>query len=432
VTTDQTRPADRKLRGLLLELAQTRTPDYLEAAIEQASARSQRPAWTFLERWIPMELVTSRVSMTRLPWRQLGVLALIALLVAGALVVYVGSRIQRSPAPPFGPAGNGLIALGRDGDLFVVDPATGRETLLVGGPESDEWIGFTPDGTRGIFLRWGPDNGAVTAAGIGSVQLNGGAKPVLMGKDVLHGNDSIELAPNGRDVAFATFDWGTPNIHINVGSLDGTSFRVFENVPVADYGGLAFLAPDGHELVFVAPNANAHTHDIRALDLATGTTRLIVETSRTTDIFGNLSASPDGKRIAYALADSSGAISVHVVGTDGIGDRVVGHAAGATFEAWPQWDPQGRRLLLERDTGAGGVRPVIVDLGGGPDVVVATTISENGAGKAWAPDGSAILAQRTAANGNQLQQELWNVTTGAVTPVGWPSRSAPAWQRTGR
>ena len=85
--------------------------------------------------------------------------------------------------------------------------------------------------------------------------------------------------------------------------------------------------------------------------------------------------------------------------------------------------------MIERDAGDGVVRPVIVDLAGGPDVVVDTEISPEGAGKAWAPDGSSILAQRTAADGRQLQQELWNARTGEVSPVSWPSVTPPAWQR---
>ena len=49
---------DRVLPGLFDELADARTPDYLEAAIERASSRPQRPAWTFPGRWLPMEITT--------------------------------------------------------------------------------------------------------------------------------------------------------------------------------------------------------------------------------------------------------------------------------------------------------------------------------------------------------------------------------------
>ena len=43
---------------------------------------------------------------------------------------------------------------------------------------------------------------------------------------------------------------------------------------------------------------------------------------------------------------------------------------------------------------------------------------------------ASILAQRTDAQGRQLQQELWAARDGKVTPVSWPSVTPPAWQRT--
>ena len=433
MTMDRSARIERTLPVLFDQLAEARTPDYLEAAIERASSRPQRPAWTYPERWLPMELVTTRVPLTRLPMRQLGVLALIVALLAAALAVYVGSQQQETKLPaPFGVASNGAIALARAGDLYIVDPRSGRETLVLAGIEEDEWLGFTPDGTLGVFLRWGPDNGGMTAARIGVVGLRGGQAPMFIQKDVLHRGDWVEMAPNGRDVAFTAFDWGTPNYRINVAAIDGSSFKTFSDVPLADYGGLAFLAPEGREIVYLALSENGHSHDIRALDVTTGQTRAILETTQANDIFGNISAAPDGLRIAYAARTPSGGVSVHVIGSDGSGDRVVGHAPGATFEAWPQWDPEGRRLLIERNAGGGVVRPVLVDLDGGPDVVIDTTISQNGAGKAWAPDGSAILAQRNGEDGTPLQQELWDARTGAVTPVAWDSVTPPAWQRIAR
>ena len=427
MSIDRARRLEPRLPGLFDELAEAHSPDYLEAAIERASSGQQRPAWTFPARWLPVAIVTTRVPTTRLPWRALGVVALLALLLAMAILL-AGSRSTRLPEP-FGPAANGVIAVALDGDLYTVDPRTGEMTLLLGGPQRDEWIGFTPDGTRGVLLRWNPDNGAMTAARIGTIPLAGGAQPIFVQKDVLHGGEPIQIAPNGRELAFSAFDFGGPNVHISVAAIDGSSFRTFFDVPVVDDGGIAYLAPDGRELVYLARSSNLHTHDIRALDVTTGKTRAIVQTSPGNDIFGNVSAAPDGKHIAYALQNATGMVSVHVVGTNGRVDRVVGPAPGATFEAWPQWDPQGRRLLIERDDGDGVVHPVIVDLGGGPDVVVDTEISRNGAAKEWAPDGASVLAQRTDGTGRQLQQEIWDARMGNVTTVGWPSFTPPAWQR---
>jgi hypothetical protein len=420
---------ERHLPSALTDLAAPATPDYLTDILGRTAATSQRPAWASLERWLPMELTTARVPATRLPMRQLGVLALIGILLAAMLAAYVGTHQQKVP-PPFGPAANGLVAATRNGDLFAAEPRTGQETLILGGPENDEWIGFTPDGTRGVFVRWGPDNGGMTAAKIGSLALTGGASPVFIEKDVIHGDSAIEMAPNGRDVAFTAFDDRSPNLLIHVAALDGSAYRQFADVPITDYGGLTYLAPDGRELVYLARSANTQTHDIRALDVATGQTRPIVVTALGQDIFGGVSAAPDGKHLAYALQDAETLeVAVHVIGVDGRGDTVAGHVQGAPFEAWPLWDPQGQRLLIERrDPGASVAHPVIVDVAGRPDVVIQAGITDGGAWKQWAPDGSSILAQRNV-GGKDQPEELWDASTGEVTPARWTTSRVGGWQR---
>ena len=82
-------------------------------------------------------------------------------------------------------------------------------TLLLGGPQRDEWVGFTRDGTRGVFLRWNPDNGALTSARVGTVPLAAGAQPTFVQKDVFHGGEPVQIAPNGREMAF--WAWDGPN-----------------------------------------------------------------------------------------------------------------------------------------------------------------------------------------------------------------------------
>ena len=104
MTMDRSARVERSLPALFDQLAEAHTPDYLEAAIERASSRRQRPAWTFAGRWLPVELTSARVPATRMPMRQFGVLALIAILLAAALAVYVGSRQQKLPAPPLASA----------------------------------------------------------------------------------------------------------------------------------------------------------------------------------------------------------------------------------------------------------------------------------------------------------------------------------------
>ena len=144
---------DRALPNLFVELASASTPDYLEAAIERASSRPQRPAWTYPGRWLPVQITTQAAPVARMPWRQLGILALIGLLIAVAAVAYVGTRRNPSPAPPFGLAANGAIAMERGGDIVSVDHATSAVTQVTTGPEVDSAPVFFRDGTRIAFER---------------------------------------------------------------------------------------------------------------------------------------------------------------------------------------------------------------------------------------------------------------------------------------
>ena len=45
---------ERQLPVLLDELAQARTPDYFDDLLRLTARTRQRPAWTLLERWLPM------------------------------------------------------------------------------------------------------------------------------------------------------------------------------------------------------------------------------------------------------------------------------------------------------------------------------------------------------------------------------------------
>ena len=105
MTMDRSFRADRVLVGLIDELADARTPDYLEAAIEQASSRPQRPAWTFPERWLPMAEITSRSAFApRLPWRTIAVaLLILALLIGATVVVHRLAAAQAAAAVRRGP-----------------------------------------------------------------------------------------------------------------------------------------------------------------------------------------------------------------------------------------------------------------------------------------------------------------------------------------
>ena len=148
---------ERQLPAILEDLYLGPSPDYRDEVLATATARRQRPAWTFPGRWLPMDITTRTIPVVRLPLRQFAIVALLVALLAAALAAYVGSQ-RRVPAP-FGPARNGVIPYISDGDIYVGDPVTGRTRLLVTSPRgtNPSAPGFSPDGTRMAFFRDVPD-----------------------------------------------------------------------------------------------------------------------------------------------------------------------------------------------------------------------------------------------------------------------------------
>jgi hypothetical protein len=140
------------LSDWLDEQAGRGAPGYLDEILVRTTRTRQRPAWSSLERWLPMDL-TAQPRFLALP--TLGKVLLVgAVLLAliGIAIVAVGSRVQRVPAP-FGPAANGQIAYWADGDILVADPDGTHAHAVISGPSDDGVPGYTRDGTQLTFLR---------------------------------------------------------------------------------------------------------------------------------------------------------------------------------------------------------------------------------------------------------------------------------------
>jgi hypothetical protein len=141
---------DRELPEILADLYPVSAPDYRNDLVQQIAATRQRPAWALPERWIPMTAIALGRSVRPVPWRTIGLVALLLLSIVAAAII-AGS--QRRLPPPFGPAANGNLVVAEDGDIFLIDSATGAKTLASGGPETDIEPVFSRDGTRIAFFR---------------------------------------------------------------------------------------------------------------------------------------------------------------------------------------------------------------------------------------------------------------------------------------
>ena len=427
---------DRALPALFADLAGTSTPDYLEAAIERASSRPQRPAWTYPGRWLPVDITTQAAPVARMPWRQLGILALIGLLLAVAAVAYVGSR-RASPAPPFGLAANGAIAMERDGDIVTVDHATGSVTPIVTGPEIDRAPVYSRDGTRIAFER-SVDVSSNTvlimianADGTGLVQAT--PEPVS-------GLQSWALSPDGRDLLVTTNDGGVSKLAVLAvdGSRNATPVDISPPAILDGDAPAIYRPPDGREILVVARPAGSATRGIYAVDAGSGAPmRTIVEPSVNSDVCG-ASWSPTGDTLMYCAFDPAGdgpRFRTHVVSAEGTGSRLLVPGPGVAYDgAQSDWSNDGTRLVVVSGEAADGTgeRVVIMSVAGDapPVTIPCEPTGENKCadGWIWSPDDQFLVGILTGEDGS-VRYSFADPETGRITPTDWTGTGDPDWQR---
>jgi Tol biopolymer transport system component len=394
-------------------------PDYLDEILVRTTRTRQRPAWSSLERWLPMQTTLRFAPAPRIAWL-LVVLALLA--AAGVAVVVVGSHTRQLP-PPFGLARNGTIIYGgSDHDIHRLDPVTGVAAALINGLPRDGAPSLSPDGTRFFFLRDSDiSSGGGRVATIMVANVDGTNVRDVTG--VLSNMHDPVWSHDGSHLAVALDVDASPRSTIRVFTVDGS-----KQPQVIDIGDMAaiYLAfrPGDRELTFRGVTSTAA--GLYAIG-ADGHGLRTILTLREGDY---ASLSPDGTKIAYQVWDGTTG-TIHVINVDTGADSIPSIDRGTTtglIDDSPTWSPDGARLLFVRYHGAGGYRLAVVPATGGSVVEIGPSMPSNETRSLaqFSPDGMAVMAYF------QADQSTWMLDpTGAAPDVQLPATIAEqaSWQR---
>jgi WD40-like Beta Propeller Repeat len=418
------------LRRRFAGLDRLRAPDLWDEVELRAAALGSTQRLTP----VPVPVTRSRGASGRSLVVLLSALALLVALLAGA--VAVGSGLVRLPAIidrtlPVGLSGNGVIAVGKDGDILVADRPGGDLRPLVAGPENDRDPFFSPDGTKLAFMRWidGECNLMVADAdGTNVVELT--RRPL---EDCGYG--WWNFAPDGRAlIGVARIDGEYRVVHVTVDpGAAPTVLDVQLGHPDIFYGwgGPSFRPTNSQEIQTVAQLGPDGPYGLYVYDLATGDIRTIVEPAE--QMPEHVAWLPDGEHITY---------SGHIVAADGSGDRVV--------EALGDWispiSNDGSRVV--NDVVVADVpgddshqRSVVVPLdGAGEPVELACGLGREIAcahSWIWSPDDSMLIGTVTHLTAVGLSGGpdetsdtylLADPITGQVSELDWVDVGTPAWQ----
>jgi dipeptidyl aminopeptidase/acylaminoacyl peptidase len=348
---------DRHVSEWLHADAEHRVPEHLDAVLRRTRTERQRPAWSSLERWLPVQSTLRFTPVPRIAWL-LVLLGLIVSLAAAAL--WIGTR-QRLPNP-FGPARNGAIVMSHDGDIYALDRSTHAERLIVGGDGFDFSPVFSRDGTKLLFLRgsggdangltvevadpdgtairdvtpkvqgldwldWSPDGRQIvflsrktaqSAGLINVVNVDGSGLTTL---DVGRSAHFVSwLPPLGREIVFRGEQHSTAEPPAGIWAVhpDGTGLRALATSPAADPNDYMTpaVAPDGSKVSYtsIVPQARVHI-----LDLTTGRDAVLPSPDGITDQSGVAYFSPDGRFVGYVRSYADKSFQFVVAPVDGSG-----------------------------------------------------------------------------------------------------------------
>jgi dipeptidyl aminopeptidase/acylaminoacyl peptidase len=408
---------ERMLADWLAEGPERGPHEGLQRALAATRRTSQRPGWTFAERWLPMQLSMRRAVFPRAVV-YLALIASLALVLALAAFI-VGSR-DRLPAR--GPAANGLVTFHSGLRIYVADPDGTDVRAITDGTRADTMPVFSPDGSR--IAYWSRESQGKPFR-LMLTDIQGSAPRDITGDLAIDAVDAALPAwsPDGATIAVSIRE-GTA-ARLAVVPTDGSGARTISDASTRR------LEPawshDGRLIAFRQIDGNVVSLRVIAPD-GTGERPIVTEqvdsdeegVSRTMQGF---EWSPTEDKLVYHFIRGNGG-DVAVVDLRG-NTTPVGAFEEAEFN--PTWSPDGRLIAMLADNG--GAVDVVAPDGTGRRTVVRDTL---GCRLSWSPDGVYILGSAsghcTATKSGRLIAVKLDDPTVTVVFDGFPD-GLPSWQR---
>ena len=418
---------DRTVSEWLHADAEHRVPDHLDAVLRRTRTERQRPAWSSLERWLPVQTTLRLAPVPRIAW----LLAVVALLVVlAAAVLLVGSR-PRIPAP-FGLARNGILMSSRDGDIYAIEPVSGKQSPVIAGSSFDFGATFSRDGSKFIFLRGSPTACGQPDCGLILMVANADGTGVRALTAGLPGLDWQDWSPDGSQVAtLAGAPSGTGHV-IEVVNVDGSGIRTLDVGRPAHE--LSWLPPDGKEIVFRGEHLQASDPPAGIFAVrpdGTGLRAISTRAPNDANDYQSIAVSPDGRYVTYQASGPQNLFQIHILTILTGEDRELPHPA-KTAQLGGVFSPDGRMIgLPPRRRRWNLLRMVVAPVDGtgtgialGPRAPFGTdgpTINNY----SWSPDGTSIIANYDA----DKTARLLPIDGSAPTDLAHGELALPAYQR---